>query len=173
MCHLSAEAKRVTAVKCNVPNCPMPIVPPAAISPHDTWFGKSLGKLGLAPPIPVAREKIVEGKCGIIKTFVMVFVVGRGDKPTSWNHIGTSSYWLFGFRSSTYKVQTLPFHLESPMYSPRTFFKKRFFNFTATRKATRSPTQDNSFFFVTDVNLCVFFFRVSIWGNLNSVQWMF
>ena len=43
---------------------------------------KALESLVWAPPIPLAREMIVEGKCGIIKTIVMVFVVGRGDKPT-------------------------------------------------------------------------------------------
>ena len=51
-CHPLAEAKRVTAVKCNVPNCPMPIVPPAAISPHDTWWKKPWKAWFLAPGNP-------------------------------------------------------------------------------------------------------------------------
>ena len=94
-CHLSAEAKRVTAVKCNVPNCPMPIVPPAAISPHDTWWKKALKSFVWPPPNLSSSLGSLKGSGVLITTCVMVFVVGRGDKPTSWNHMGPSTYWLF------------------------------------------------------------------------------
>lgn len=146
----------------------MPIVPPAAISPHDTWFGKSLGKLGLAPPMPVAREKIVEGKCGIIKTFVM----GTNQLHGIILELQVIGYLVSDPVPTRFKPSPSIWRVQCIV--PELSLRK---GSSTSLQQGRPPDPQHKtttvFFFVTDVNLCVFFFRVSIWGNLNSVQWMF
>lgn len=86
----------------------MPIVPPAAISPHDTWFGKSLGKLGLAPAIPVAREKIIQSICD-------GFCGWEGGQTNFMESYGTFKLLVICVRMQYLQGSTPPLHLESLM----------------------------------------------------------